>query len=76
MAGVRAFLQRLLRRRPAPAEEPPPRTAPALRGLGEPPASGDADDAELDALRGELVRELDRMAADGDGGGSAGFRRG
>jgi hypothetical protein len=36
---------------------------PQPRGLGEPPA-GDADDAELDALRAELVRELDRRAAD------------
>jgi hypothetical protein len=46
-----------------------------LRGLGEPssPVAG-AEDAELDALRGELVRELDRMAAGHDG--SAAFRRG
>jgi hypothetical protein len=45
-----------------------------LRGLGEPsaPVTG-AEDAELDALRGELVRELDRMAAGHDG--SAAFRR-
>ena len=33
------------------------------RGLGEPPAHDGADDAELDALRGELVRELDRLQA-------------
>ena len=32
-----------------------------------------APDAELDALRGELVRELDRLAADDDC--SASFRR-
>jgi hypothetical protein len=33
-----------------------------------------ADDARLDTLRGELVRELDRLAA-ADEGCSAGFRR-
>ena len=33
-----------------------------------------ADEAGLDALRGELVRELDRLAA-GDDGCSASFRR-
>jgi hypothetical protein len=45
-----------------------------LRGLGEPPTPiTGAEDAELDALRGELVRELDRMAAGHDG--SAAFRR-
>jgi hypothetical protein len=44
------------------------------RGLGEPAAPGAADDAELDTLRGELVRELDRMAA--ERGGSDAFRRG
>jgi hypothetical protein len=38
----------------------------AARGLGEPPAPGTAGDAELDALRGELVRELDRLAAGSD----------
>jgi hypothetical protein len=43
------------------------------RGLGEPSSPDSADDAELDSLRGELVRELDRMAS--DGGGSAAFRR-
>jgi hypothetical protein len=47
-----------------------PEEAPAAalvngRGLGEPSAPGTADDAELDSLRGELVRELDRMAAEG-----------
>jgi hypothetical protein len=57
--------------------------AAALRGLGEPPASPgppapgpaapDAGEAELDTLRGELVRELDRLAEDDDGSGS--FRR-
>jgi hypothetical protein len=56
-----------IRSRPEP--EPSP-----LRGLGDPsaPVAG-AEDAELDALRGELVRELDRMAAGHDG--SAAFRR-
>ena len=46
-------------------------------GLGAPPspppARDEAGEAELDTLRGELVRELDRMAS-GDGG-SACFRR-
>jgi hypothetical protein len=59
-----------LRRRLKTSDDPPARVV--TRGLGEPP-SGDADDAELDALRGELVRELDRVAA--DSGGSSGFRR-
>jgi hypothetical protein len=43
----------------------------------EPDAPGvdySADDARLDALRGELVHELDRLAA-ADQGCSAGFRR-
>jgi hypothetical protein len=61
------LLDRLRRKRPEP--EPAP-----LRGLGEPPSAPDgADDAELDSLRGELVRELDRLAAGDDG--SAAFRR-
>lgn len=84
--GIGVRLRRGLgrqRRRPAPAEpaqsaHPPPRLAPAahLRGLGEPPAAptGDeAPEAELDTLRGELVRELDRMAEGDDS--SASFRR-
>jgi hypothetical protein len=68
-------------------EEPPaariPAPAAALRNLGEPPGGGPASaaagsrdqagEAELDALRGELVRELDRLA-EGDHG-SASFRR-
>jgi hypothetical protein len=42
--------------------------------LGESPAAvPEAAEAELDTLRGELVRELDRLAA--DDGGSASFRR-
>ena len=51
--------------------------AAALRssaGLGEPPSpDASAGEAELDTLRGELVRELDRLAEDDDGSGS--FRR-
>ena len=39
-----------------------------------PPPDYRADDARLDALRGELVHELDRLAA-ADSGSSAGFRR-
>jgi hypothetical protein len=65
---------------PRPVEPaPPPRSsapAAALRGLGEPPSASSrdqADEAELDTLRGELVRELDRMAEGDDG--SAAFRR-
>ena len=54
---------RALRRRLAPA--------PAVE---EPERGDDADDARLDSLRGELVRELDRLAAD-DPGCSASFRR-
>jgi hypothetical protein len=58
-------------------EQPPSRPAPAAAiksGLGEQPAApADAGEAELDTLRGELVRELDRRAA--DDGGPAAFRR-
>jgi hypothetical protein len=51
-----------------------PVPADPIRGLGDPssPPPG-ADDAELDSLRGELVRELDRMAE--GHGGSATVRR-
>jgi hypothetical protein len=52
-----------LRRRFQREPEAPASSLVAGRGLGEPPALGAADDAELDALRGELVRELDRLAA-------------
>jgi hypothetical protein len=53
----------------APSPAPGP-----LRGLGEPSATPtDAGEAELDTLRGELVRELDRLAEGDDGSGS--FRR-
>jgi hypothetical protein len=60
----------------APETEPAPAPAAALRGLGEPSAPQSreqAGEAELDTLRGELVRELDRMAEGDDGSGS--FRR-
>jgi hypothetical protein len=60
----------------APAAAEPPRAIPLPQapahlpdGLEEP----GAPDAELDALRGALVRELDRLAADDDC--SASFRR-
>jgi hypothetical protein len=45
--------------------------------VGVPPpaaAEGSADDARLDTLRGELVRELDRLASS-EHGCSADFRR-
>jgi hypothetical protein len=55
-----------------------PAAAPARPAEADaPPATVDAppaDDARLDALRAELVRELDRMAAD-DSACSASFRR-
>jgi hypothetical protein len=74
---IGARLRRGLRSRSelTPAEVAPvPVPAAALRGgLGEPPAAPEAAEAELDTLRGELVRELDRIAA--DDGGSAAFRR-
>ena len=59
-----ALLRRLVRESP----QPPP---PHIRAV--PPPQG-VDDAELDQLRAELVRELDGRAAR-DGGGSATFRR-
>ncbi|MEA2413311.1 MAG: hypothetical protein QOC77_3872 [Thermoleophilaceae bacterium] len=72
--GLMARFRRGLVRRRAPAPAPNPPLATPLRGLGEPPATPtDAGEAELDTLRGELVRELDRMAEGDDGSGS--FRR-
>ena len=59
--------------------EPPGHTRsdpPNQTRVGAPPSPPPADqagDAELDTLRGELVRELDRLAS--DAGGSAAFRR-
>ena len=71
------LLRGMRRRRVArPPALSPPEVAPApARGLGEPsaPAPDEAEEAELDTLRGELVRELDRMA-EGDKGSGA-FRR-
>jgi hypothetical protein len=72
MPSLRALVRPWLRRR----EPPQPAPAAALRaGLGDAPAASasDAGEAELETLRGELVRELDRRAA--DDGGPAAFRR-
>ena len=82
MPGQRSRFAARLRRRfglRRDAEPVVPAPAAALRnvatGLGEPPSSPDstAGEAELDTLRGELVRELDRLAEGDDGSGS--FRR-
>jgi hypothetical protein len=54
---------------PAPLPEAEPIPLP----LATRPGEAVAEDAELDALRGALVRELDRLAAEDDG--SASFRR-
>ena len=48
-------------------------TLPQAGAGPEPGAEPAVEDAELDALRGALVRELDRLAA--DDGCSASFRR-
>jgi hypothetical protein len=71
MTRLRALVKSLQSRR----EPPIPAPAAALRApLGVPPTPpSDAGEAELDTLRGELVRELDRRAA--DDGGPAAFRR-
>jgi hypothetical protein len=53
----------------ARTRRPPLRVAPPPPGDQRP-----ADDARLDSLRGELVRELDRLAA-ADEACSAAFRR-
>jgi hypothetical protein len=50
------------------------RGATEAREASEAAAEQRADDARLDTLRGELVHELDRLAAM-DHGCSAGFRR-
>jgi hypothetical protein len=84
-ARIAGRLRRGLRlgRAASPAGLGEPAPAAALRGLGEPPAPAEqagpsrapeqAGEAELDTLRGELVRELDRLAEGDDGSGS--FRR-
>lgn len=53
----------------APRAVPLPQAGAEVQPYGEPAAG----EAELDALRGALVRELDRLAADDDC--SASFRR-
>jgi hypothetical protein len=75
VATLQSWMRSLKRRR-----QPPHRPAPAAAirsnagGLGDRPAvPTEAAEAELDTLRGELVRELDRLAAEDDG--SASFRR-
>ena len=67
----RRQLARALRRRIAAAAAEMPEPRPAVQPRESPPT---ADDARLDALRGELVRELDRLAA-ADDACSADFRR-
>jgi hypothetical protein len=61
-----------LRARHEPSRRAPAAAIAAAR-LSTPPPAEAAEEAELDTLRGELVRELDRLAADDDG--SASFRR-
>jgi hypothetical protein len=65
-AAARAIRRRLA----VAARERPAYAAP----VEERQAQAAADDARLDALRGELVRELDRLAA-ADHACSAAFRR-
>ena len=60
-----------LRLRHEPSRPAPAAAINAAR-VNTPPAEGAAE-AELDTLRGELVRELDRLAAGDEG--SASFRR-
>jgi hypothetical protein len=72
IATVATQTARSIRRRIA---GPPERAGLPEGAAGARPAPEyRADDARLDALRGELVHELDRLAA-GDQGCSAGFRR-
>jgi hypothetical protein len=72
MPTLRALVRSWQRHREPPRPAP---AAPLRAGLGDAPAAAasDAGEAELDTLRGELVRELDRRAA--DDGGPAAFRR-
>jgi hypothetical protein len=81
---VATHTARSIRRRLAAAARERRGYPPPARELGRPPVAADrapeprgdqgADDARLDTLRGELVHELDRLAA-ADQGCSAGFRR-
>src|SRR5207249_2506496 len=79
LATVATHTARSIRRRLAAAARErsrrghagPPRAQPAPPAERHP--EGRADDARLDALRGELVRELDRLATE-DGSGAS-FRR-
>jgi len=70
MPRLRSWVRRL-RSRSEPSRPAPAAAIKAAR-LSTPPAEA-AEEAELDTLRGELVRELDRLAAEDDG--SASFRR-
>jgi hypothetical protein len=81
MARHRSWIARRLHRGGTDRPIEPAPAAAMMRGLGEPPARAaeqagpgrEAGEAELDTLRGELVRELDRLAEGDDGSGS--FRR-
>ena len=64
-------IRRRIARPPEPADRPLRPDGAGARGAAP---EYRADDARLDALRGELVHELDRLAA-ADQGCSAGFRR-
>jgi hypothetical protein len=75
MKAVATDTARSIRRRLAAAAQR--QSELVAQQTGEPatePGEQRADDARLDSLRGELVRELDRMAA-ADAGCSASFRR-
>ena len=75
IATVASQTARSIRRRIARPPEQADQAGPRERADHAGPAPDyRADDARLDALRGELVHELDRLAA-ADHGCSAGFRR-
>ncbi len=64
-ATIRVVSRRLIRRlrgRPRAGSKPGTEVTAGRTGLGEPSATP-AGEAELDELRGELVRELDRLAS-------------
>ena len=83
---VATHTARSIRRRLSAAARERRGHAPVPSRLGRPPLASQArapvsepreqraDDARLDTLRGDLVHELDRLAA-ADQGCSAGFRR-